>query len=206
MNNIQARDYMASVSVDKLGQLPLLILYAINATDGKAVNEVHLQKIMFQTMKILKADPEDAGYRAHYYGPYSDVIKEEEKSLESLGFITEKNNRMEISESVKDEVSKIKPPSEEAGFKIKMVAEDLSKLENDELLLMIYSDDLELHDGKYLENSKVKDKIMGNRITIAIGMYRSNKVSLERAAELAGTTVRDLEDGLVERFGVVYVD
>lgn len=197
---------MASVTIDKLDQLPLLILYAINATDGNAVNEVHLQKIMFQTMKVLKVDPETVGYRAHFYGPYSDTIKENEKSLESLGYITEKNEKMGIAESVKDKVSEIKPPSEEIGFKIRTVAKDLSRLKNDELLLMIYHDEEVLHKGKYLENSEIKDDIMRNRIPIATGMYRSGKISLGRAAELAGMSIGDFENMLIKKFGVVYVD
>lgn len=197
---------MTSVPIEKLDQLSLLILYAINATDNKAVDETHIQKIMFQAMKVMKIDPEVVGYRAHHLGPYSDNIKEEVKSLKSLGFITEKNDKMEITESVKDEVSKIKPPSEEAGFKIRNVARDLSKLKNDELLLMIYSDDMDSHDGKYLENSEIKDNILMNRIPIVIGMYKSKKISLERAAELAMVDIYDFENILIEKFGVAYVD
>jgi uncharacterized protein YwgA len=197
---------MASVSIDKLDQLSLLILFAINATNGKALNETHLQKIMFQTMKVLKTNPDNVGYRAHYFGPYSDMIKESKDSLESLGYITEKNGKIVISDLVKEKVTEIKPPTEEIGFKIKTVAKYLSELKHDELLLMIYCDDLDINDGRYLENSQIKNEIMNNRVPIAIGMYRSGKISIGRAAELAGTDIREFQNELTKRFGAVYVN
>jgi len=197
---------MTSVSIDKLDQLPLLILYAINATDDKSVNKIHLQKIMFQTMKVLKVDPKDVGYRPHHHGPFSDKINEEKNSLESLGYLEEKNDVVTIPDSVVSEVSTIKPPSEEIGYKIKTMAEYLSSLENKELLLMIYSDDQNNNNGEYLENSDIIEEILGKRIPIATRMYRAKKISLERASELAGMSINDFENELIKRYGVAYVD
>ena len=197
---------MTSVSIDKLDQLPLLILYAINATENKSVNKIHLQKIMFQTMKVLKVDPKEVGYRPHRHGPFSEDINEEKNKLESIGYLEEKNDIVTIPDSVVSEASTIKPPSEEIGYKIKTMAEYLSTLENNELLLMIYSDDLSNNNGEYLENSDIIDEILGKRILIAIKMYRSKKISLERASELAGMSIMDFENELIKRYGVAYVN
>lgn len=62
----------------------MLMHYAISATDDMSVNEIHLQKMMFQIMKIMGFDPEDAGYRPHRYGPYSDLIMECERKLNPM--------------------------------------------------------------------------------------------------------------------------
>lgn len=197
---------MASVPIRELDEISLLILFAIYSAGGRSLGETHLQKIMFQTMKVMNYDPDDLEYRAHYYGPYSDVIKESEDSLELLGYITKKSGKIAISESVLEDVSRIKPPTEEIGFRMSILSESLSKLSNEELLLLIYYDDLQNNNGEYLENSEVIDGIMRNRITIAIGMYKEGKVSLERAAELAGVGITEFENRLIKRFGAVYVN
>ncbi len=196
---------MKSVSIEKLDQLPLLILYVINSTNGKSVNETHLQKIIFQTMKILDVNPEDVGFRPHYYGPFSDMVKESEDMLKTLGYLVEKNKKLAVNDEFKGDVSKMKLP-DNVAYKIQMVSENLAKLTNDELLLLIYCDDLAHNDGKYLENSTIKERILNERIDISMKMYRSGKVSLERSSELAGMDIRGFKDALLKKYGAVYVD
>lgn len=196
---------MKSVSIEKLDQLPLLILYVINSTNGKSVNETHLQKIIFQTMKILDVNPEDVGFRSHYYGPFSDMVKESEDMLKTLGYLVEKNKKLAVNDEFKGDVSKMKLP-DNVAYKIQMVSENLAKLTNDELLLLIYCDDLAHNDGKYLENSTIKERILNERIDISMKMYRSGKVSLERSSELAGMDIRGFKDALLKKYGAVYVD
>ncbi len=196
---------MKSVPIEKLDQLPLLILFAINSTDGKSVNETHLQKIMFQAMKILDIDPEDVGFRPHYYGPYSDMIKEYEDQLKSFGYLTEKGKKLTIKDDAVEDVSRMKL-DEDKAYKIQLIANNLAKLTNDELLLLIYCDDITHNNGKYLENSVIKDTILSKRASIAADMYRSKKVSLERSAELAGMNIRDFKDTLIKKYGATYVD
>lgn len=196
---------MKSVPIEKLDQLPLLILFAINSTDGKSVNETHLQKIMFQAMKILDIDPEDVGFRPHYYGPYSDMIKEYEDQLKSFGYLTEKGKKLTIKDDAVEDVSRMKL-DEDKAYKIQLIANNLAKLTTDELLLLIYCDDITHNNGKYLENSVIKDTILSKRASIAADMYRSNKVSLERSAELAGMNIRDFKDTLIKKYGATYVD
>lgn len=197
---------MASVPINKLDSMPMMILYAIQAADGVPLGKTHFQKIMFQTLKILDIDPDDAGYRAHHYGPFSNYIEEHKESLELIGYLDEKGGKIKIPESEKRNVAEIKPPSEDKGFRIKVMIGDLSKLTNDEMLLMIYHDDIEETGGKYLENSEVKEDIMRRRMPIAVKMYRGKKISLGRATELAGIGLREFEEILIKKFGAVYVD
>lgn len=196
---------MKSVPIEKLDQLPLLILFAINSTDSKSVNETHLQKIMFQALKILDIDPEDVGFRPHYYGPYSDMIKEYEDQLKTLGYLVEKGKKLTIRDDAVEDVSRMNL-DENKAYKIQMIANNLSKLTNDELLLLIYCDDMVHNNGKYLENSTIKDTILNKRVDIAMKMYKSKKMSLERSAELANLDIRDFKDALIKRYGAVYVD
>lgn len=197
---------MASVPVGELDDLMRLILYSVNATDGKAMYGTHLQKIIFRILKIIDADPETFDYRPHFYGPHSDAVEEEKKSLEEIGYLTERNGKIHIVESEAENVGLIKPPSAEYGFRIKTMIRDLDALSRPELLLMIYSDDIESTGGYYLENSDVKDEIMADRESIAMGMFKGKKVSLERASELAGMDIRTFRERLIKKYGAIYDD
>lgn len=75
---------------------------------------------------------------------------------------------MVVDESERGEVAMIDPPSEDIGFRIRVVAGDSSRLTNDEILLMTYRDDDALSGGRYLVNSEIRDKVMGDRVRIAM--------------------------------------
>ena len=78
-------------------------------------------------------------------------------------------------------------------------------MDDDELLLYIYVDDLNNTNGEYLTKSEVKDDILKRRVEIATGMYLGNKVSLEKGSELAGMKLSDFQDYLVKRLGIINV-
>lgn len=194
---------MASVPVASLDEISKLILYAINSTESKSLDDTHLQKIIFQILKLLKKNPEDFGYRPHYYGPYSDAINENKESLKSMGYLesTSRGKGVCMTDDAKHSSLelKIRP---DIGFRISCISEDFSKLSNDELLLTIYSDDLQRTGGKFIENSEVRNRILGNRKSIATNMYLDGKVSLERSSELAGMNIRDFSNSILELRGL----
>ncbi len=183
---------MASVPVTSLDQMSKLILYTIDSTETKSISNTHLQKIIFQILRMLKQDPKDYGYRPHHYGPYSDSVNENKESLESIGYLKpiRNGNGVCMTDDAKRSSSELRM-NPDTEFRIRCISEDYSKLSNDELLLTIYSDDLEGTGGTFIENSDVKDKILGNRESIAAGMYLNGKTTLERSSELADMNIRD---------------
>lgn len=194
------------VSAKDLNQLQKLILYVLRSNGGKPLDEIHLQKIMFQTMKLLGVNPENVDFRPNLYGPYSVRITEEKESLRKYGYLEKDDGHYHIPKVAKDEVGKINAPSPEIGYKIEEVSKYLSNLSHDEILLLIYSDDDRDNNGKFLENSEIYDEIMAKRKNIAIQLYLNKKISRERAADLAGLGLIDFENLLVRRFGKAYVD
>ncbi len=188
---------MPALSIDKLNDLQKMILYVVRSADDVPINETHLQKMMFQVMKATKHDPKAAGFRPHHFGPYSDPINEGKESLKDLGFLSVDKGMISIEPDAIDEVSTLRLP-EITAFRVKMISEYLSKLDNDELLLLTYHDDIEHDDGRYLENSDIKDEVLNKRVTTAIKMYTSGKATLERASELAGMDIRSFEDLLLK--------
>ena len=184
---------MNSVSLDDLSSLDLFILYTLNKSESGIPSETHYQKIMFQAVKILGKNPEDFGYAPHTHGPYSHMMSEEKNSLLMLGYLNDDNGSIIINTFEMEMISKIDPSVFNASFKLELMVEKLCSFTSDELLLMTYCDDLAETNGMFIENSSVKEHILRERIPIAVGMYKSKKVSLCRAAELAGLSVRQFE-------------
>lgn len=200
------RDQMAKVSLDELCDLDLFILYTLNKSESGIPSETHYQKIMFQAMKILGKNPEEVGYVPHYYGPNSHLMDEKKDSLLMLGYLDSKGNGVDIDPSEKKTISRINPPTPDLSFKLELMVEKLCSFKNDELLLVIYYDDLKTTNGKFIENSYVKDDIFRNRIPIAVKMYKTKKVTLCRAAELADLSVREFENEVIRRLGGLNVN
>lgn len=196
---------MVSVSVEDLEQVHRLMLYVLNNNGKQPVGNTHLQKIMFQTIRILGKNPKSLKYEPNKFGPYSSLVEEKKRNLKDTGYLEEKRGRYYIHSDAEKEISKIKPPSESIGFKLGKISSYLSNLDDDELLLYIYVDDLNNTNGEYLTKSEVKDDILKRRVEIATGMYLGKKVSLEMGSELAGMKLSDFQDYLVKRLGIINV-
>ena len=61
-----------------------IIALLLAASDGEICGRTMIQKEMYFLSKILG---EDFNYRAYYYGPYSDEVKEGQDELIGLGFV-----------------------------------------------------------------------------------------------------------------------
>jgi uncharacterized protein YwgA len=63
-----------------------VVLYAVEQVGDRPNGKTYLQKLCFFVSKLLQ---QDLGYRAHYYGPYSDQVSGELAFLTGSGFVTE---------------------------------------------------------------------------------------------------------------------
>ena len=64
------------------------ILMLLDAFDGSIRGKTLLQKRLFFLQELL-SEPLPMGFRAHYFGPYSDTISEEVGMLRSSGLVEE---------------------------------------------------------------------------------------------------------------------
>ena len=199
---------MASVSLNELSRdtVSMLILYVMGKMDDGALKETHFQKAMFRAMLILGYNPEDVGYRPHFYGPYSDLMAEKKVSLLDIGYLETSDGGVRVNPEEKETVSKITLPNRDVDSEIAYMVESIEGLTSDEVLLITYCDDERKTKGKFIDESYIKADIYRNRVPLAIGLYRKKKVSLDRGAELAGMSIRAFQDELIERFGSAYVD
>ena len=200
-------DSMASVSLKEMNRdtASMLILYVLGKMNDGTLDEVQFQKAMFRALLILGIDPAAVGYRPHFYGPYSDLMEEKKKGLEDIGYLDSTGKGVRVSPDESDIVSRISLRKDADDF-VRHMVNSLSGFKNDELLLMTYCDDERKTGGRYIQNSYVRDDIFRNRVPIAARMYHDGKISLDRGAELAGMSVKEFQDELIDRFGCAYVD
>jgi hypothetical protein len=68
-----------------------LVVLAYGAFGGEILGKTSLQKKIYFIGVGLGKEAK-LGYRAHYYGPYSDAVAEANSELKSLGYLTECTN------------------------------------------------------------------------------------------------------------------
>lgn len=191
----------ARLSKNDLDKGQVLTLYVVNKAPHGVPTKTHLQKIMYLTIKAMGQDPvKAAGYRAHHFGPYSADVEGWRESLIDARWLTKNSGeRVSIPDDLKDEVSRIRPDDSFLDAKVDNIVKFICSLTNDEMLLYVYTDDLNRNNGKMIENSDVREDIFARRREIAKGMVRKRKVSVEKGAELAGMEIRDFMDYLRQR-------
>ena len=62
------------------------VLLALHATGGEIRGKTKLQKTVY-FLGVMTGHLDDLGYRAHFYGPYSDEMADAARRLRSVGFI-----------------------------------------------------------------------------------------------------------------------
>jgi predicted HTH domain antitoxin len=165
----------------------LMLLYAGGGTKGK----LWFQKEVFVLSKAFEELAEELDFEAFGYGPYSEALEWCRNALENSGLV--------IGTRLTEEGRVIaamlwENASEREREIIKATAEFFESLERDELLLyfaVMYPD--------MVEKSKGIDRILKRREEIALRMLRDGKVSLSLATMLAGLSVEEMVEKVVER-------
>ena len=192
---------MPTIAREELGPEHLLVLYAVNKVPNGVPTKTHYQKMMFLAIKALGNDPKTgAGFRPHHFGPYSAMVDSWRDELIGSGYLVKNSaERIQIHPNVKEDVKGITFQDELAMMKIDEIAEFVCSLTYDELLLYIYSDDVQKGEGMS-ENSDERDRIFRNRTDIALKMVRTGKVSIAKGAELADIDVMTFREKLQRKF------
>ncbi|MGB2780353.1 MAG: hypothetical protein WBD63_02605, partial [Phycisphaerae bacterium] len=62
------------------------VLLALHAVGGEIQGKTKLQKTIY-FLGVMTGHLDDLGYRAHYYGPYSDDVADAVSRLRSVDFV-----------------------------------------------------------------------------------------------------------------------
>lgn len=172
------------------GKYLLALLYA----KGKIPisGRLKLQKELFILSKGIKELKTDNVFEAHFLGPYSSMIEEEVVEgleLDDLINVSGKKNVYSLThegEKLAEQIFKNLPENERNL--LEWVKENFNDLEDDELLALIYFtfEDSAKHSEKIREITKKRRKI-------AERLYKKERVSIKKAAKIAGMSETEFE-------------
>lgn len=171
-------EYISDLS--ELQKYIILLLFVNNKESIKG--NTWFQKELFLIAKNIKQIGEEASFTSDMYGPYSENATDQLDELELDEIIEKEGNKITISNFGVKVAKKIE--SEISKDNLNMISEFkilLNDLNNDEVLALIY-----FTFPDYTEESLIINEIKQKRKEIAIRLYKKEKVSLQKASEIAG--------------------
>lgn len=189
-----------AIRLDRVKALLLLLL-------EEPLSKLDIQKLAFLLSRDREVLWRELKFEPYYMGQYSEVLDYDIEELSQLGLVRGDDKGVSLTEEglrvrrkLIKEAGKF---SEKLGFSINDVLreiEDLRELRRglseDEFLLLVYRTFPE-----FTVNSAIKDDLEKRREEIAISLYVKGKVSLGKAAEIAGMSVDEFMS-LLRRKGI----
>lgn len=174
---------------DQIDTVQGFILALLGLGDEPEVRgDLHLQKEMYLLSRQLDALAAACNFNPYLKGPYSEDVDAALSDLRISGLVDEGRGgrirltdegralfddlRAEIPDDVKDRIEESK--------------DFFDDMTDDELLVFIYS----VYPDMATE-SVVRERVMNKRVPLAKKLYLREKVSLERAAQLAGLKITE---------------
>jgi uncharacterized protein YwgA len=182
---------MHELIVKNISDLELLILALLCVENKKGIKgKLFLQKEIFLIVNFIKEMKSRADFIAHVYGPYSESVEYAMENLLSYRLVEKIKGVYVITQSgfkVFEELrNRLSDDKIEAIEDLKVFLNDLSQKE---LLVFIYCSFPE-----FTGESRIKEEVFKERLPAAISLYSKNKVSLEKAALLAGMPLENFID------------
>ena len=177
--------------VEDLNDLDLAILQLLHAGNNAPLKgKVAFQKEMFLIADYIDEIREQAEFIPHTFGPYSEVVEKGMRNLKSLRLVEEKYHEYHITPNGVAALNMAKSAfTDEQVEAIRGYKEFLNDLSRDEILLFSY-----VSYPDFIEKSAIYERVIRKRIPTAISLYKKEKVSLEKAAFLAGLPVEKFLD------------
>lgn len=150
------------------------------------------QKELFLLSKIFRDLADDADFDAYLWGPHSELADTEMEDLSMLGVVETIGNKFILTETGKA-ISKIiaKRASAKERKYVHEIKDFLNDLSSQELLAFTYFTYPDM-----TEESVEFKKILPKRKFLAVDLYKKDKISIGKAAELAGLKITDFIDHL----------
>lgn len=166
------------------------MLFLLNALNEKPIkNNTKLMKELFFISKNVPSLEKELDFQSDNYGPSSDVVQRYIENLSQENFLKINKNEYQIDSLGKEYLN-----SFSSNFNIDLdLIEDMKQLfdglTNDEVLALTYFTYPET-----TNESLVLNKIISKRKNLALSLYKKNKISLEKASEIAGISVSDFSN------------
>ena len=185
---------MANKLINSLNNEEKLLLYSIGALNNIPIrSKTKLQKLLFLFSNIYRDFQEPLEFEPHLLGPYSETIDYMLEDLMRLDLI-DKRNRGYLLTSKGHEIYAELKPDKEVMKVIEDFKEFLNNMSDDEVLTFIY-----VFYPKYIAESARWDELKKNRINIAVSLLKKQKISFNKAVEIADVNIDRFENLLLER-------
>ena len=167
----------------EMSNLQKYIVLLLHANDNEPIKgNTWFQKELVLIAENVEEIGEEASFDSDMYGPWSENAKEQLEDLEMDEVVSKEGNKIWLSPLGKKIAARLqKEVPEEHIEMISDFKELLNDLPDEEVLTLIY-----FTFPKFTEESLVKEKIEKNRLKTAISLYKKEKISLQRAAEISG--------------------
>ena len=160
------------------------VLAAAKAMGGRIPSRLHLQKALYIASRWLDRLQDAVEFEAYKRGPWSEAVADAAVTLENEGLFEKKDSGLVLTPRGERKAQRIWDRlSDRERSVLSDVGEIVRKLSGDELLLYTYV----LFGGH--EKSEVLDRVMRNRVDLAVSIFEKGVVSVELAARLAGIDV-----------------
>jgi len=143
------------------------------------------QKELFLIAQNSKKLAEEADFESDFVGPYSEIAEEELSQLQREGIVSKE--KIELTPQGRDVANKLRgqaPP--QINELISEMKRFLNNLTREELLGFIYYS----YPKMRIDSVEFAD-IDKNRVSIAVSLFEKQKVSLGKAAQIAGMSQAD---------------
>ena len=144
------------------------------------------QKEMYFISNIIEVLRKSLEFEPYFIGPHSRDLEEALDQLKFYDMIRFNKNEIELTDFGKEVFGFIKNKTIDKEInaidEIKGLFNDMS---NDELLVFVYTS----VDKSLITESLEFERVMRKRVPLAVSLYKKGKVSLGKAAEIAGMTV-----------------
>jgi len=177
--------------IAQLNEVDRFILLLLGAKNKEPVpGPIFFQKEMFLLSDLFPELGDETDYEPYFLGPHSEIVADEAEQLSMSGLIKADPGNIRLTKDGEDVFLKIikKAPKEELE-KIEEFKDFLNDLTKDELLAFTY---FSYPSVEELEKESIEYKdLLPKRKKLAISLYKKDKISAQKAAQIAGD---DLED------------
>ena len=172
--------------LEDLGEVRRNLLLLLSAQSSSPISgKLWYQKELFLLSKNNKNLEQEAGFEAYFWGPHSELADEEMADLVQLGIVKSLGNHYELTPIGKDIADTLNQKTSRSEQEIvEDVKNFLNGLKKDELLLFVY-----ISYPETISEAIEFKSLLPKRKDLAISIYRGEKISLGKAAELAGMRV-----------------
>ena len=182
--------------IEQLNHVDRFILLLLGTKNAEPVpGPVHLQKEMYLLQNLFPELADEADYEPNFLGPYSEAVAGGAERLASSDLTRAGPKGFELTPDGKKVFDILKKgSSEEEVRKAGEFKDLLNDLSVDELLTFVYFS-YPSETGLEKESAEYRN-LLPRRGKLAMSMYQREKISAQKAAQIAGMHLEDFLGGL----------